>query len=303
MNKLLLSLLALVLMSCTTYVPIKFRKSDGFLAPQGTSLKISFSENSELKPSDIQFVRSHFESAVQKDGWWKLASPQDKASYQVLIRTVQVSSYLSNDYISAKEEGSKERKRNATYQADGAVSFSLEDPSNNELHNYSVTASEVASSEVDYPEEEGNKGILPVLNILLNLNPEQKASEAQNSKLNALALDSLGRSLAWKVLGKITPLELEDKVEFDDEKYDMEGVKDFIKNKEFESAYHYLHHMSQQQRDRADVLYNLGVIQEARGLHAEGCDYYQRASVLNSKDLYQKQRAACLTRLNMLPKK
>jgi tetratricopeptide (TPR) repeat protein len=302
MNKLILPLLSLILMSCTTYVPVKYRKSDGFLAPQGTSLKINFSQNSELRPSDIQLIRSHFETAVQKDGWWKLASSQDKSSYQVFIRTARTSSYLSSDYISAKEEGSKERKRNASYQANGTVSFSLEDASKNELHNYSVTASEVASSESDYPEEKGNKGLLPVLNILLNLNPEKDASEAQNAKLNALVLDSLGRSLAWKMLGKITPLELEESVEFDDENFDMEGVKDFIKKKEFENAYHYLHHFSQKQRDRADVLYNLGVIQEARGLHAEGCDYYQRAYEMENKDLYLKQRAACLTRLNMLPK-
>jgi hypothetical protein len=112
---------------------------------------------------------------------------------------------------------------------------------------------------------------------------------------------NLEEQLPRAIVEVLVPQKLTIRLEIDDEEDDMETVEEFVSKNDIESAYTYLLARSHES-PRADIFYNLGVMQEARGNHKDGCLLYERAYHAQKKDLYLKQHAACQTRHRQQPR-
>jgi hypothetical protein len=293
--KILLLLLPLFLSACGSYVPVSYRRAEGYVAPKGTSIRLVFPEDSAVGKDLQQTLRLTFNEAVDKDGWWTLAPEKGPADFELLVRDVATQSSISGS-IRQKDENSKERIREADCTARGDVRFVLNSKRDGQTWEHQASATAQASSEVELPKEINTKSFFPVLGVILGIDPERERTEGQDAYLTAEAGQKLQRKLGPVMLQRFTPELVTEKVELDDDHDDIRPVAEFARKNDLESAQRYLE-LLLQRRNRAYVIYNLAAVKEARGQQGEACQLYQTAWEKKPKRLYLKQKAACETRL------
>ena len=294
-------LLISIITSCSTYVPVKYRRGSENFVPKDSAIKVNFAKTVVLAETEKNHILDRFNSLMSSDGWVSYKKPQDNADYELFIESYSTKAYLGSAFETEKTAENPEIKRNATYAGEGQVNFSLLHIKSKKSQSYTATSSSTANSEITLPEETNTKALLPVLGLMLGYDRVEEAKKKQERELELKALHELDKKLPYVVLQQITPVLMTVNVEIDDKEDDMEAVVEFVKKNDIESAYNYLVTLSTQD-PRADVLYNLGVLQEARGLHKEGCELYQRAYFTKKKDLYLKQHSACQTRYQQQPR-
>jgi hypothetical protein len=295
-----LSLLAfsLSLIGCSTYVPVEYRTASEFIVSKGTPLNISFSKENSFTSMEQEKILSHFKALIQKDGWWKIQTPQDKIYYEVIIGKIQMSAELDTSSEAHKDDGIY---RLANYKGSGTGEFSIKKNSEKEGKIFLVEKSVTENSTIKLKESAKDSSFIIIVNALIGESESERKIREQDAELANKTLEELRSALTEELFLKITPNRKWARVQIEDDNDDMKPVENFVEKRDYQSAYNYLTAL-QNQNTRSDIFYNLGVIQEARQFHAEGCGFYQKAYELEAKPMYLEQKSACETRVAEMSK-
>lgn len=284
--------------ACATYVPIKYRVPSEFTAPEGMPLKVEFADKSEIDKANQFLLVDALNKEIVEDGWWTIANASnEKDAYRLVIEAISFQTNPGHSDISTNEE--KKRIRSASYTSSGTSSFQVKAKQGHPI-SFSVKADAYSSSSVEIPKPVDSKKLFPVLgSVIFGIDQERDAIERQDASLSADSINLFRTNVSKAILGKITPNQKIVEVELDDDEDDMDTLKEFIKTKNFEAAYTYLNTLGTRKR-RADIIYNLGIIQELRGKIEQACALYKEAYEKKSQDLYLKQNAACEARKSQM---
>lgn len=287
-------ILILLTCACTTYVPVKYRVPSEYSAPKSTPLKVEFSQKSEIDKVEQDLITEALEKEIVDDGWWTVAKTSNqKKSYRLIIKSMSFQSNPGHSSIEVNDNN--ERIRSAAYKTSGVLSFEIKHKENPPI-SFTVSSDATTSSEVEVPKPLNANKLLPVLGlVLLGLDGEREAIERQDNLLRIDSINAFRANISKEILNKITPNKITVQVEFDDYEKDMDAAVELIRAQDFEAAYIYLNTLAKEKK-RADIFYNLGIVQELRGQYEEACGLYKRAYDMKSKSLYLKQNAACETR-------
>ena len=293
MNKFfLLVIFAILNCSCSTYVPIQYRVIGEFGTFKNTPIIISFAEKNTISHDAEENIKKTLLSELITDDWWKIKTNEDKVFYEIIVNTLD---------LTTSEEKDGKTMRRASYQAVGTCEFSLKKNMDKDSRHFYVNQRLTTDSEVELPNTPSKSSLRPVVSLLLGMDSEiQQAINRQNLDLEKNSFSDLNKSIAQKIISKISPVKKWASAELESGD-GMDSVEKFVKQNDYQSAFNYLTILLQKEV-RSDVLYNLGVIQEARQMFAEGCALYQKAYELKAKSLYLEQKSACETRLSEMTK-
>ncbi len=98
-------------------------------------------------------------------------------------------------------------------------------------------------------------------------------------------------------LDDITPRRVREGIVLDKEAEDMHPVAELVNQGRYAEAADRLKTMQARHPRRADIVYNLAVLADARGAYEEALALYERALQLGFKSFYTKSRDACKWRL------
>lgn len=294
-------ILLFILSACGTYVPVSYRKGSETSLPQGFRLKLIISPTTGLAESQKVSLQERIGTEVAKDGWLIFSRKSQDGDAELTLETyIRRDAQISASESTREDDGEK-TVRSATAIAEGESRIKIYEVKRKSTHEHTVTAFGRAFSEVTLPKETNTKAVLSVIGLMMGYDRVEVARKNQDQHLAGSAHVNLEEELPRAILKVLVPEKLTVRLEIDDEEDDMETLEEFVSKKDIESAYTYLLARSQES-PRADILYNLGVIQEARGFHKEGCTLYQRAYETQKKDLYLKQHASCQTRHHQQPR-
>jgi hypothetical protein len=294
-------LFMLILSACGTYVPVSYRKGSETSLSQGSRLKLIISPTTGLAESQKASLQERMGTEVAKDGWLVFSREAQDGDVELTIETYLTQDALISASESTREDDGKKTIRSATATAQGESRFIVYDVKRKSSREHTIFADGKASSEVTLPKETNTKAVLSVIGLIMGYDRVEEARNNQDQLLAGSAHVDLEEQLPRAILEVLVPEKLTVRLEIDDEEDDMETVEEFVSKNDIESAHTYLLARSQES-PRADILYNLGVMQEARGFHKDGCTLYQRAYETKKKDLYLKQHAACQTRHHQQPR-
>jgi len=284
MKKLIPLSLLLLVVSCSTYIPIEYYAYGDAPVAKGTALKI--------KSTEQAFFEKNLAKSIEQNGWWKLASDTDKDFYEFTLKNISRDAKLNYE-SSEMKEGKKIRKANFTSEGKGEFVLRKNNEKNEKIISFEAAGS--ATTEKEMPKDPGSSSLRPLMTMLTGYDERDDAKEAQNTSTHMNALDDLNPHLVEAIIKKITPEKIYVDLLIEDDADDMNELVKLIDKEDFDSAINYVTKISENST-RSDAFYNLGVLQEYRQMYPESCLNYQKAYDLVAKALYLKEKTNCLIR-------
>lgn len=284
----------LLLVGCSTYIPVEYRSPGEYPAKKDSYIKISVQKDSSLTSSQKLSLIEDLGKELNYDGWLKYK--KDKGPKELYELVIERFDYRNEAIPSSTETVDKKTYRTSSYRAIGSASFTIKKVDEEVPVKFSVSSNTIVASRVELPDILGAYSRVGVFSTLMGTNSEADIIEKQDKALSLEAMiEARGRILA-AIKSKITPVKNTVKIKLEDDSDDMEEVKKLILEQDLTGAVIYLDYLNAKER-RSDVLYNLGVVYEALSYFAEACNFYKDAYEINAKKMYLEEKTACESRL------
>jgi hypothetical protein len=287
----------LLISSCSTYVPVTYRKATESTLPQGSTLKVVITKDTVIPDGDKAVIRESLSSLFVEDEWFMIKNGEEKSDYELLLESyiLQGATVSSTEYT--QQDENRRVTRSASALAEGQSRISLFDIKNQTKKDFLVSSQGRATSEITLPKETNTKALFSVIGLMMGYDRVEDARRRQDEEVTYSAERKLSKNLNLAIMRKISPQIVTERIEIDDKEDDIKSLVTFINKNDLDAAYHYLTERTKES-PRADIIYNLGALSEAKGKGLESCSFYQKAYEDKRKDLYLKQHSACLSRYN-----
>lgn len=287
-------LIFLLLCSCTSYVPLEYRTPGEFPATKDSYISIVITKEADLAPSAIEGLQEQLGEKINQDGWLKYQKEKGpKPGYELIIKKFKLD---SQPWSSSIQELNQKKIRTSNYRILGLADFDIQKVKSPMSKEFNVKVEDTISSTAEMPEPHGATSLAPIFNTLLGYNEEHEAIRNQDTALAIAANENVRVRLINAIRTKITPVKKTINVEIEDDKDDMDGMKNLVREKNYTAAIFYLNSLNETQK-RSDVYYNTGVVYELQNRFEEACPYFQLAHDLKQKTLYLEEKARCEARL------
>lgn len=284
----------ILLVSCSTYVPVEYRTPSEYSAKKDSYVQITVAKDSLLSPTQKISLIEDLGRELNNDGWLRYKKEKGpRYLYEIVIDQYEINSEAK---IPSTETVDKKTYRTASYRAIGNAHFSIKKIDEEVPTQFTISSNTIVASRVELPDILGAYSRVGIFSTLMGTNSEADVIEKQDKSLSMEALFEAKTRVFEAIKSKITPVKNIVKIKIEDDSDDMEELKNLIKEQDLTGAVIYLDYLNAEKR-RSDVFYNLGVVYEALGYFSEACNYYKEAYALSAKSLYLEQKAGCELRL------
>lgn len=285
----------LLLAGCSTYVPVEYRTPSEYSAKKDSYVQISIAKDSLLNPAQKNSLIEDLGHELNNDGWLKYKKEKGPSPlYEIVINQYEINSEAK---IPSTETVDKRTYRTASYRAIGNANFSIKRIDEEVPTQFNISSNTIVASRVELPDILGAYSRVGVFSTLMGTNSEADVIEKQDKALSREALIEAKTRVFDAIKSKITPVKNIVKIKLEDDRDDMDELKNLLKEQDLTGAVIYLDYLNAQER-RSDVFYNLGIVYEALGYFAEACNYYKEAYALSAKSMYLEQKTGCELRLH-----
>ncbi|GEM_PF-7097335 len=291
MNKTLYFILLFLFYSCSTYTTISYQVPPNNQIKKGSTVIIDIQSIDEHR----QQIQDSVESNLSTSNYVKVIK-KDKTNEGKSDYILKLSNYVED--VSITDSIDENNNRNASALATGSLNVLLKDSNSNIIVEKVVNVTSTATATLQMPKPYSKSSLRPIVNAILDIDPNQRAIDGQNKELEANIRSDFMESLPGIISKEFIPSTESIKIKLDDAEKDLKVVIHLIKKEYFNDAKEYLEALLKEKPNRADINYNLGVINEVLQKKDSAINYYQAAADLNKENiLYAEGLASAKLRL------